>query len=225
MKTLPSKEELIAEIGSLTNQDPSLSCIDNDDEFVSRALVCAFDAYALYSSGKMTLEEFDPIRPVLTGLVEMRAELAHELEKDNLPERSQGFKAFFLYSLDHYAASFRISASGQPSTTEPKRLHKPPGQLAWRIANFLLPEKTRVLAFDPALADFRHEYFEALKNERPRKATWMMIMFHLTLFQLAAAVLIDAVRYGESCGVLLREVIKLLVVLCPLSSTMVRGLG
>jgi DNA-binding CsgD family transcriptional regulator len=64
-------------------------------------------------------------------------------------------------------------------------LFSPPGMGLWRLAEFLCTKKTYDSVFVPLLADFHHEYFEALSRGEKWKARWLRVLYYSAFFKSA----------------------------------------
>jgi hypothetical protein len=68
---------------------------------------------------------------------------------------------------------------GGYSATQKTRLSKPPGTHLLALVDFLFSPKTVELTFKPLVADWRNEYFEALRQGRTLKAHWISVRYRV----------------------------------------------
>lgn len=61
--------------------------------------------------------------------------------------------------------------------TQSIRVSAAPGQRLWKVTEFLCSKKTYASVFAPLLAEFQHEYFEALNDGRQWKARWLRVVY------------------------------------------------
>jgi hypothetical protein len=61
----------------------------------------------------------------------------------------------------------------------------PPGLRLWHLAEFLCTKKTYASIFYPLLAEFQHEYFDALSTGRTWKARWVRVLYFCAFFKSA----------------------------------------
>jgi len=66
-----------------------------------------------------------------------------------------------------------------------KAVVSPPGLDIWKLAEFLCTKKTYDSIFVPLLADFHHEYFDALSVGREWKARWLRVLYCGAFFKSA----------------------------------------
>ena len=57
------------------------------------------------------------------------------------------------------------------------KIATPPGVRLWKLAEFFCTQRTYKAVFEPLLADFQHEYFEALSQGRRGKALWLRVLY------------------------------------------------
>jgi hypothetical protein len=58
------------------------------------------------------------------------------------------------------------------------RVERPPGSLLLEIIDFFFSKKTVLLTFQPLIADWREEFFEALDANRYCKARWVSLRYY-----------------------------------------------
>lgn len=58
------------------------------------------------------------------------------------------------------------------------RVEKPPGTLMLKVTDFFFSKKTVLLTFQPLIADWQEEYFEALSGKRYHKARWVSLRYY-----------------------------------------------
>ncbi|WP_299751385.1 hypothetical protein [uncultured Tateyamaria sp.] len=61
------------------------------------------------------------------------------------------------------------------------QLARPPGSGAVFVLEFLFPKNAFEVVFSQHILDMREEYYEALSEDRPRKARWIIIRDHFRL--------------------------------------------
>src|SRR5579863_4764551 len=61
----------------------------------------------------------------------------------------------------------------------------PPGRRLWQLAEFLCTKKTYNSIFCPLMAEFHHEYFEALNEGRSWRARWVRVLYFGAFFKSA----------------------------------------
>jgi hypothetical protein len=61
----------------------------------------------------------------------------------------------------------------------------PPGLHLWKLAEFFCTKKTYDSIFIPLLADFHHEYFDALSARREWRARWLRVLYCGEFFKSA----------------------------------------
>jgi len=75
------------------------------------------------------------------------------------------------------------------------RIKQPPGYVILKIADFLWSHKTLTLTFEPLVADWRHEYCEALQGGRRMKARWICIRYYWAFAKaFGLTKIVDAVK-------------------------------
>jgi len=57
-------------------------------------------------------------------------------------------------------------------------VHRPPGSRLLNIVEFLYSPSAREKVFEPLIADWRLEYFEALAVKKPLKAKWISVRYY-----------------------------------------------
>jgi hypothetical protein len=91
----------------------------------------------------------------------------------------------YLGSTDHVQQFDFGALENSQKAQKRERIFRPPGLPLWRVAKFLCTNKTYDSIFSPLLADFHHEYFEALKAGRKWKARWLLVLYCGAFFKSA----------------------------------------
>jgi len=72
-----------------------------------------------------------------------------------------------------WIASIRNFTEGSSKASSKPQIIKAPGTRLFGLVDFLFSPKTVEQTFKPLIADWRYEYFEALKQEHKWKARWI----------------------------------------------------
>lgn len=73
-----------------------------------------------------------------------------------------------------------LNISFDHNTQFKSRTTKAPGARLLAVIDFLFSPKTVEQTFKPLIADWRHEYFEALKQNRKWKARWISARYRFS---------------------------------------------
>jgi hypothetical protein len=118
---------------------------------------------------------------IRTRLTELSATI-DAIEKDEIPPTSETIAAL-RSQLENCLAERK--STGWLGLLFLLDLHLPPGSHLWKFAEFFCTKKTYDSVFHPLLADFQHEYFEALKDGRVWKARWTRVLYLGAFFKSA----------------------------------------
>lgn len=66
----------------------------------------------------------------------------------------------------------------QPYPKSQIKVHRPPGSRLLSIVEFLYSPSARQKVFEPLIADWRFEYFEALAAKKRLKAQWISVRYY-----------------------------------------------
>jgi hypothetical protein len=78
---------------------------------------------------------------------------------------------------------FLLSAIYSVARSARVRLQQPPGSIWLSFVDFLYSATTVEKVFKPIVADWRMEYFDALKAKRPLKARWISFRYYWSMLK------------------------------------------
>ena len=101
---------------------------------------------------------------------------------DNVPFQVSisviSFLVFLILLLVHrYWMLERIIRQDPTRYISKSRIHNAPGSYLLALVDFLFSPKIIEQTFKPLVADWQHEYFEALKQNRKWKARWISVRY------------------------------------------------
>jgi hypothetical protein len=76
--------------------------------------------------------------------------------------------------------SLRVMQATYPGEgpTRNGAIEAPPGRLLLKLADFFFSSNAMTFTFEPLVADWHHEYFEALAESRFWKARWLCVRYY-----------------------------------------------
>lgn len=90
---------------------------------------------------------------------------------------------------------YKQSSAAPYRQLEPKfpRIEKAPGSLFLSFVDFFYSSRTVETIFQPLVADWRNEYFEALMKQRKWKARWISIRYRYSLIQVIGLEIVSVI--------------------------------
>jgi hypothetical protein len=100
-------------------------------------------------------------------------------------DRMKAWQDSYLGSTEHVQQFDFGALEGRKQVESLGKILAPPGCRLWNLAEFFCTKRTYGSIFIPLLAEFQHEYFDALKNDREWKARWLRVLYCGAFFKSA----------------------------------------